>query len=215
MEKRRLAIFDFDNTMIKGDSISGFVRFMWKKRLISLPRLGLILLSTLLWMLRLLPVEKAKNQALAPLRKLKQEDSMALCHEFAAQCLAPRLFPPALQKMREHHLAGDMVLLVSASPALYLSHIREFLPVDAVLATPTDEACRVIVNIRGEEKPRQVKRWFEAEGIAPDWEASWAYGDSLSDLPVMMLTGNPYWVNPGPKAVKAAPHLPCYNWSGE
>ena len=138
---------------------------------------------------------------------------MALCHEFAAQRLSPRIFQPAFQRMREHHLAGDLVLLVSASPALYLAHIKDFLPVDAVLATPTDEACRVIVNVRGEEKPRQVKRWLEAEGITPDWENSWAYGDSLSDLPVMMLTGNPYWVNPSARAIKTAPHLPRYNWS--
>ncbi|MDD4081230.1 MAG: HAD-IB family hydrolase [Eubacteriales bacterium] len=215
MEKRRLAIFDFDNTMIKGDSIADFVRFMWENKLISLPRLGLILLSTLMWMLRLLPVTKAKNQALAPLRKLKQEDVSALCREFVAQCLVPRVFPPALRKMQEHHLAGDAVLLVSASPAIYLSHIREFLPADAVLATPTDGDCRVIVNVRGEEKPRQVKRWLEAQGIIPDWETSWAYGDSLNDLPVMRLTGNPCWVNPGKAALKAAPYLPRLNWSGE
>ncbi len=213
MDIRRLAIFDFDKTMVSGDSICGFVRFLWEKKLLSLPRLIGIGLASLLWMLRLIPVEKAKNQALAPLRKLDQTSADALCREFAEQHLAPRIFPPALKKMREHHLAGDAVLLVSASPACYLAHIRAFLPVDAVLATATDSAFRVTVNVSGEEKPRQVKLWLKNQPFSPDWAHSSAYGDSKSDLPVLRLTGNPCWVNPGAAALKAAPHLPQLRWT--
>ncbi len=29
METRRIAIFDFDKTMVSGDSITDFVRFLW------------------------------------------------------------------------------------------------------------------------------------------------------------------------------------------
>ena len=215
MESRRLAIFDFDKTMIEGDSIADFIRFMWEKGLISLPRLLLILASTLLWALRFIPVEKAKSRALAPLRKLDEASAAALCSEYVERQLVPRVFPPALKKMKEHHLSGDLVLLVSASPACYLVHIGHYLPVDAVLATTTDDNYRVVINMRGEEKARQVKRWLDARGIAADWAESYAYGDSRSDLPVMMLTGNPFWVNASPAALKAAPRLPQLIWHPE
>jgi len=215
METRRLAMFDFDDTMVKGDSITDFVRYMWEKKLISPPRLGVIMLCTLLWLLRLMPVEKVKNQSLAPLKKLDEGEAAELCKAFVAQRLVPRLFPPALKKMQEHHASGDLVLLVSASPACYLSHIQDFLPVDAVLATPTDQDYRVIVNVRGEEKVRQVKKWLDDQAIIPDWGNSWAYGDSRSDLPVMLLTGNPCLVNASPSVLKAAPHLPRLCWENQ
>ncbi len=116
METRRIAIFDFDKTMVSGDSITDFVRFLWDQKLISLPQLVKILLVSLLWILHLQPVEKAKEQALSPLKKLDTQGASALCREFVEQNLVPRIFPPALAKMRTHHLAGDVVLLVSASP---------------------------------------------------------------------------------------------------
>lgn len=212
MDSRRLAIFDFDKTMIAGDSIMDFVSFLRQKGLISFPRTLAIIGSTLLWMLRLLPVEKAKSQALAPLRRLNEKDAASLCREFVENRLAPRLFPAAKKAMQRHHLNSDIILLVSASPACYLSHIRHYLPVDAVLATTTDSQYRVLTNVRGEEKPRQVKQWLEAQGIRPNWEDSCAYGDSKSDLPVLTLTGNPFWVNPDRAALKAAPRLPRLRW---
>ena len=58
METRRIAIFDFDKTMVSGDSITDFVRFLWDRKLISLPQLVRILLVSLLWILHLQPVEK-------------------------------------------------------------------------------------------------------------------------------------------------------------
>ncbi len=87
-------------------------------KLISLPQLVKILLVSLLWILHLQPVEKAKEQALSPLKKLDTQGASALCREFVEQNLVPRIFPPALAKMRTHHLAGDVVLLVSASRLL-------------------------------------------------------------------------------------------------
>ncbi len=168
MESKRLAVFDFDKTMASGDSITEFVHFLWEKRVLSLPRLAVMLLISLLWLLRLVPVEKAKNQALAALRKVDQSRAQALCREFVETRLVPRIFPPALKKLQEHHLAGDVVLLVSASPACYLNHIKHCLPLEAVLATTTDDAYRVITNVRGEEKPRQVRQWLDANGITAD-----------------------------------------------
>lgn len=212
METRRLAIFDFDRTMAEGDSISEFVCFLWKKKLVSLPRMAAIGLSTLLWAMRLLPVEKAKEQALASLRKLDDQRAESLAREFVETRLVPRVFPPALNKMRDHQLAGDAVLLVSASPACYLAQISRFLPVDAVLATRTDSDYHVTANVRGEEKIRQVKQWLADQPFSVDWAGSSAYGDSKSDLPVLMLTGNPFWVNPSPAALRAAPHLPQLRW---
>lgn len=213
METRRIAIFDFDKTMVSGDSITDFVRFLWDHKLISLPQLVRILLVSLLWILHLQPVEKAKEQALSPLKKLDDKAASALCREFVEQNLVPRIFPPALDKMRAHHLAGDVVLLVSASPACYLSQIKHYLPVDAVLATTTDERYQVITNVRGQEKANQVKLWLESQGITPSWEESASYGDSRSDLPVMQLVGKPFWVNPSAAALKAAPHQPQLRWA--
>ncbi len=77
-----------------------------------------------------------------------------------------------------------------------------------MLATTTDERYQVITNVRGQEKANQVKLWLDSQGITPNWEESTSYGDSRSDLPVMQLVGQPFWVNPSAAALKAAPTSP-------
>ena len=47
------------------------------------------------------------------------------------------------------------------------------------------------------EKRRSILQALEGQQI--DWENSYAYGDSFSDLPVLELVGNPVAVNPEEK----------------
>ena len=215
MAGRPVALFDFDGTMISGDSISGFVRFCWEKGHTPLVRLLSILLNTLLWKTGFVTVERVKSLALSPLKEMGPDAAEALCSQFALERLLPLIYPAALARMRRHREEGHAVLLVSASPLCYLKYLKDALPVDGLIGTPTDDDYRVRVNVVREEKKRQVLQWLETQGIEPDWARSSSYGDSANDLPMLLMTGNPRLVNPGAKVRRLAGKIPLERWGAD
>lgn len=213
MKTATLAIFDFDGTMIQGDSIIRLISHGLKQGLISFPRLLGILWATLLYFIKLQSAERAKTRALAFLKPLSPEKREAFLKSFVQNELVPEIYPPALAKIQEHLQKEDTPVLVSASPDSYMRYLTEFIPVKAVLATPVNENVECERNVRGPEKVNRMRAWLKAEGLEADWPASSSYGNSASDLPLMLLCGHPVLVNPTPKAVKQAPQLPRVLWS--
>lgn len=209
---RQAALFDFDGTMIKGDSIAQFVRFFWKNHRIPVFKLALILMMTLLWRLRLVRVEKVKSQVLSPLCALGEAQGEDLCLRFMKEILFPQIFPDAVRQITQHADSGHVILLVSASPLCYLRYLAELLPVTAVLGTDTDSRFRVEKNLIGEEKPRRIREWLQSNGMDIDWQASYAYGDSANDLPMLRMAGHPTLVNPKPEAILAESSWPRVDW---
>ena len=60
----------------------------------------------------------------------------------------------------------------------------------------------IINHINGDQKTLKVHEVLNDHQI--DWENSFAYGDSFSDLPVLKLVGNPVAVKPEEKLRKLA-----------
>lgn len=209
---RRLALFDFDDTLIRGDSINALVRRMYQEELMSVWQMLRLLYHTLLWRLGRKPVEPVKSMALSPLRRLDEAAATDFLQRFVQQDLVPQLYPEGVDMMMQHHQAGDVVLLVSASPLCYLQHIKEFLPVDAVLATPHAPGYQITHNLIREAKPKAIKAWLGEAGITIDWQQSFAYSDSANDLPLLRMVGNPHWINPKAKALRLAKDIPVLHW---
>jgi len=210
--KRKLALFDFDDTMIRGDSIARLVRRLYTKGHLSTWGMLKILWGTLMWKLGRLPVEEIKSRSLSPLARMTREEAAAFCRQFVEEELVPRLYPDAQRQMQRHHDAGDLVLLVSASPESYLRYLKDLLPVADIIATRTDGQFRVVLNVVKDEKNRQITLWLEERGIEADWAHSAAYGDSSNDLPMLGMVGNPRLVNPSRKTRKRGQGIPVLRW---
>ncbi len=210
---RRLAIFDFDGTMIKGDSILPHLLFALRRGAENPLRIPSLLLNTWRGLSGRISAEEGKSRALRFLASMDPGRREAFNLDFCRQVLLPRIYPKALERMEHHRRQGDGVLLVSASPDIYMRHMQELLPVDAVLASLTSPDGRVTRNCKGEEKVRRVQEWAAKQGTEFDWANSWAYGDSAHDLPVMRLTGNPVLVNPKPAAQQDGAGLPVEQWA--
>lgn len=210
--KKKLALFDFDDTMISGDSIARLVRRFYYKKQLSLSGLVRILWGTLMWKLGRIPVEVIKSRSLSPLTRMTPRQAEDFCRQFVAEELAPKLYRDAVKRMEEHHRAGDLVLLVSASPEVYLKHLKDVLPVEDIIATKTDAACKVTLNVVKEEKNRQIMRWLNERGIEVDWANSHAYGDSSNDLHMLGMVGKPILVNPKARTRRRGPGIPVLHW---
>jgi HAD superfamily hydrolase (TIGR01490 family) len=199
-ESKPAALFDFDKTLLCGESLSLFLRFVtgrFGRTLLELPRLGFWMLP---YALGAASKEKMKTRAFRILRHVPEEERPALVAEFLEKALKPRLYPAGREVVSDHRRQGHTLVLASASCDVYMEPVRQMLKFDVLVSTRTQpvgpECAPVVVgdNCYGEEKVRRLSEldFFEKT----DWAASCAYSDHPSDLPMMMLCGNPVAANP-------------------
>jgi HAD superfamily hydrolase (TIGR01490 family) len=199
-EPKPAALFDFDKTILNGESLSLFLQFVsrrFRRVLLDLPRLGM-------WMapyaLGATTKEKMKTRVFRILRFVPEEERPALVAEFLEEVMKPRLYPAGLEVIENHRQAGHTLVLASASCDVYMEPLWKMLQFDVLVCTRTQpvgpECAPVVVGVNcyGEEKVRRLCEldFFEKT----DWAASHAYSDHPSDLPMMLLCGNPVAANP-------------------
>ena len=204
--QKTYALFDFDGTLIRGDSILLFCLYGKRKGLMSRRCMACALWTALLYGLRLCPPVRAKERALSFLVGKNAAELQTIAEDFVRTVLIPRLRPEGLQTIARHRGQGHEVLLVSASSYFYLKHLKEVLGVTDIICTRLDVdengvfAGRVCgENCRGVQKPLRLAEYLAAKGDRLDYESSWAYGDSSGDLPMLRLCGHKVGVNPRPK----------------
>jgi HAD superfamily hydrolase (TIGR01490 family) len=198
--RKPAALFDFDKTLLRGESLSMFMRFVmgrFKRGLVELPRLGL-------WMapytVGATTKEKMKTRVFRILRHVPEEERPALVAEFIEKVLRPRLFPAGQKVVEDHRRQGHTLVLASASCDVYMEPVRKLLEFDVQVSTrtqPVGPNCAPVVigaNCYGEEKVRRLSELDFFENT--DWAASYAYSDHPSDLPMLLLCGNPVAANP-------------------
>lgn len=210
--KQTIACFDFDGTMAPGDSIVPFLLFARKQGKLSL--LGLLLggLLGLLHACKCMDGGRAKKKAFSFYARLTNEEKQALDQAFAQTVLLPRVYAKAKEVLSEHQKKGHLVYLVTASTENYMRPVAQVLHCTALLATPLDETGKPLCNCHGEEKVRRLFSLLASDETEVDFAASYAYGDSRSDLPLLRLFGHAALINPKKRVRKAAPDLPVFFW---
>lgn len=103
-----------------------------------------------------------------------------------------------LRRLREHRDAGDLVVLVSGSFPAALQPVREHVGADLVVCTrplisPPTTGGRYTGAVDrpmiGQAKADALRRVAARHGIS--LSRSWAYGDHVSDLPMLAAVGCP------------------------
>ena len=211
-ETQSFAFFDFDGTLISGDSIVAFVRYARKRGFMPRKEYARTMLAAAGFLLGVKDAADSKNAALRFRMKLSPSDREALDRDFVRDCLLPRIYPRGKACLDLHRQAGRATVLVTASTENYMRFAAEALGFSALLATPLNPDGTVGENCRGEEKPRRIRDWLREQGLEADFAASYAYGDSKSDLPMLLLCGHPVQVNPKKALRKAAPEMDSEIW---
>jgi phosphatidylglycerophosphatase C len=118
--------------------------------------------------------------------------------EWLCEHWLPRHLHPVGHPLLQRHMnEGHRVILLSASPEVFVPRIAQTLGIREVVCTRvkrvdgrwTGELAGR--NCKGEEKVHAIRRWLGVEE-APD--ESYAYGDSKSDLAVLMWAKRGAWV---------------------
>ncbi len=153
-------------------------------------------------------MRKFRESALRITRGWDQERIRTLVSDTLIDVIEPIVYDEALELIREHQRAGRKVFIISASPEEIVEPLGRYLGVDGVIAT------RARIDDEGRytgEVDFYSYGPFKAEAIleVANWEdidltKSYAYSDSMTDLPMLEVVGRPVVVNPDRELARIA-----------
>lgn len=198
-----LAAFDVDGTLTRRDTLLPFLqRLCGAQRLArALARHGLALSAMAVGKVQRDAVKDALLVHLLAGRDAEEVHAAGVTYaSFLAE--SDRLRPDTLARLREHQAVGHRVVLVSASPEVYLGPLGRHLEVDAVLCSALEEGSdgrltgRLVGrNCRGPEKVARLEAWLDSQG-ATDLPYLYAYGDSSGDRELLARVDKGVLVKP-------------------
>jgi HAD superfamily hydrolase (TIGR01490 family) len=136
------------------------------------------------------------------LKGWSQAEGDAAFDWIAEEFIRPTAHEDIVARLREHVAQHHIVVLVSAMLAPTLAGIGKPLGVTGTVGTEVEVrdgkfTGRVLPPAcMGIQKERLTKKFLTARGIEIDFVASYAYADSISDLPLFEMVGKPVAVYP-------------------
>ncbi len=197
------AFFDLDKTIIAKSSVLAFGRPFYREGLLSRRAIVKSMYAQIVYMLVGADDSKMEEvrEAMLSLTKGWQQDHVAsIVAETLDDVISPIVFAEALELFDEHHRAGRTVVIVSSSPEEVVKPLGAYLGVDRVIATRAriDEDGAYTGELEfyayGPHKETAIVEFAEANGI--DLADSYAYSDSITDVPMLAAVGHPVAVNP-------------------
>nr|WP_263323298.1 HAD-IB family hydrolase [Neobacillus sp. Marseille-Q6967] len=210
----KVAIFDFDGTLFPEETFPLLMGYLKNHPVHSL--------KYRYFFLRLLPVYIAYKCKLYPEQKMKEfsmqsyissfnSSSKEEIEQFFSQIggiMSKSLSDPVLQRLEQHTNDGYYTMLVSGAFEPLLNSVTENIKIDCVFGTSIPFKSKIYsrnipVNyVFGERKTDFIMAHLSNTEV--DWQNSYAYGDSYSDLNVLELVGNPVAVKPEPRLLQLA-----------
>jgi HAD superfamily hydrolase (TIGR01490 family) len=196
-----LAIFDLDNTLLRGDSDYLWGMFLVENNLVE----GDHYAQENERFYReydegTLDIFEFLQFSLKPL----SENSPELLHELRERFIQEQIEPIILQAGRDliakHEKSGDVMLIITATNSFVTSPIAESLGIEHLIATePEMVDGRYTGKVAGEPSYREGKvnrlqTWLQQYNQT--MEGSSFYSDSHNDIPLLELVDNPVAVDP-------------------
>jgi HAD superfamily hydrolase (TIGR01490 family) len=204
-DEMKVALFDFDGTIYKKETFSLLMNHLKTFDKQRYQR----------FFMKIVPIYFGYKLKLVPERKMKgllMERYARALHGFTEaevdsyfgdiyQIMQGDLNQDVLGRMEQHRADGFLTLIVSGAFTPLLQQVAADYPVDTIIGTEIRGAGE-FDHVHGERKVALVESYFRDKKV--DWGASFAYGDSSTDLPILRLVGNPVAVCPDVKLRKQA-----------
>jgi fatty acyl-CoA reductase len=118
-----------------------------------------------------------------------------------------RIYPEGMRRIREHKRAGHRVLLLTGALDVVVEPLAELLEVEVDCAHLLVRDGRLTGDLEspppaGEARGALLEEYAGSHGLV--LSESFAYADSLSDLPMLELVGTPVAVNPDARLSQVA-----------
>lgn len=197
------AFFDLDKTIIAKSSTLAFRRHMYRAGLLNrrvLLRMAIAQTFYVLFGADHEQMERVREALMALIRGWDSHQVRQIVAETLEDVVAPLVYAEALFLIDEHHREGRRVIVISSSPVEIVEPLAGYLGIDDVVATrvAVDEEGRYTGELEfyayGPTKAEAVEKLAAADGFS--LAESYAYSDSITDLPLLEAVGHPVVVNP-------------------
>jgi HAD superfamily hydrolase (TIGR01490 family) len=204
------AFFDLDKTIISRSSSLALSRPMYRAGMVTRGQLVRSAYAQLVYALVGADEKKMDRLKEGMLQLTKGWDRAEvenLVRDVIIDAIDPFVYQEALDLMALHRSEGRAVYIVSSSPEEVVRPLARHFGVAGVLATRARiEDGRYTGELEfycaGEGKADAIRALAGRMGI--DLEGSYAYSDSISDLPMLEAVGHPVAVNPDKELRKQA-----------
>jgi HAD superfamily hydrolase (TIGR01490 family) len=204
------AFFDLDKTIISKSSSLALSRPMYRAGMVSR---SAILRGAYAQLVYLLvgaderKMDKAKEAMLALSRGWEQTQVEELVADVLIRVIDPFVYQEALDLIALHRALGRRVYIVSSSPEEVVRPLAAHFDITDVIATRAEVLDGVYTGelafyCYGDGKADAIRETAELGGI--DLRHSYAYSDSITDLPMLRAVGHPVAVNPDRELRKEA-----------
>jgi HAD superfamily hydrolase (TIGR01490 family) len=207
---RAAAFFDLDKTLIEGSSAIHFGRAAYRRGLVSKRQLAKDLWANVLFRLRGstdAETDALRQRILDQIAGHRVVDLARLGPEMLAGIL-PRAYPEMLDVAWRHQDAGLDVYIVTAASQELADTMASVFQLDGGIGMRSEVRDGVYTGrpdgpfTYREGKAQAIREVAAERGY--DLEASYAYSDSESDLPMMRAVGHPVAVNPDAELSRVA-----------
>ena len=202
-ERVQAAFFDLDKTVIAKAALMAFGRPLHNAGYISRWLVLRSLYGQLVFRYFGADEARMKKMRETSLRLAKGWDQakvMALVRETLTEVIEPIVYEEALDLIDSHRSEGHRVFIVSASPFEIVTPLAQYLGVESTISTRAeiDDEGRYTGGVEfyayGPYKADALRELAVTDGI--DLAESFAYSDSITDLPMLEAVGHPVVVNP-------------------
>ncbi len=202
-DARAAAFFDLDKTVIAKSSTLAFARPLSRAGFLSkraLVKAGIAQAYYSMFGADHAQMEKVREELSALTKGWDRIEISRLVEETVDAVVAPLVYAEALAIIDEHHRAGRRVVVISSSPVEVVEPLGTYLGIDEVIGTRSelDEAGKYTGRLEfyayGAGKADAIRELAEREGLS--LADSYAYSDSITDLPMLEAVGHPVAVNP-------------------
>jgi HAD superfamily hydrolase (TIGR01490 family) len=196
-----LAIFDLDNTLLRGDSDHAWGEFLVSKDVVD----GEYYRTAneryyAQYVAGTLDIREFLAFALAPLARHDRATLDAWHREFMQARIRPMITPAARALVEQHRARGHTPVIITATNRFVTGPIAREFGIEHLIATePEERDGRYTGQVADvpcyrEGKVERLERWMREHSATLD--GSWFYSDSHNDLPLLRRVANPVAVNP-------------------
>lgn len=195
---KRIAVFDFDGTITRKDTLIEFIRFT--KGTLALCW-GLLLHLPLLVAMKMHMYgnSKTKEKVFSYFFKgtsIEQFDEWG--KQFYAAQADKILYKQAIEAMTRHQQQDYVVIILSASVENWVRPFASALQAEVLLSTQAEVRDGVLTgkfatpNCYGEEKVNRLRRWLSEKSISESYII--AYGDSRGDKELLEFANEKHYI---------------------
>ena len=213
----KVAIFDLDGTLVRSHLWLGLLKhnLQFKKNILwGFLYLIVHMALTPLWLVRLLSKEKYYRfwgeHTSWMIKGLKQNEIEKVFNWLSDNYLLPTVKQTIFERLKNHQKEGFLTILTSGSFEGLLKIIANRLKIDFVVGTRLEIfkekfTGKIIPPLCfARDKVKRIKYLIQDENLNINFKKSFAYSDSIFDLPLLKLTGLPVVVDPDEELLKIA-----------